>query len=238
MSVEKDTNRRRKLSDEVRERLLELIKTEGLAPGDVIPSERALMAQFGVGRPVVREAMQSLQSAGLIDIRHGERPKVASPSMPALLGQLGESVRHSLVHSDTSLDDLKQARALFEAQMAGLAAANRTDRDIAALRDILGRQSDARENSAEFLRLDGAFHARIADMSGNAIFQGLSRSLFDWLAEFHTGLVRAEGHESVTVDEHGAILDAIDQGACALAGQRMSDHLNRANKQYRKPQTG
>lgn len=51
---------RRKLAHEVRDRLTELISADGMVPGDALPSERELMRHFGVGRPAVREALQSL----------------------------------------------------------------------------------------------------------------------------------------------------------------------------------
>ena len=64
---------RRKLSDEIRDRLVTLIREDELRPGDQLPSERQLMDRFAVGRPAVREALQSLGTAGLIEINHGER---------------------------------------------------------------------------------------------------------------------------------------------------------------------
>ncbi len=224
--------RRRKLSDDVRERLLLLIRERKLRPGDAIPSERELMAQYGVGRPAIREAMQALQSMGLIDIRHGERPRVAEPSVGQMLGQIGEPIRHMLVNSDTTLENLKEARALFEAQMAGLAAANATPESVGILDRILDEQVSARREPDAFLACDGRFHAQIATMSGNPIFAALSRSLFDWLAEFHSDLMRAPKLEQLTINEHTAILEAIRSGDAELAASRMTDHLNRANDLY------
>ena len=46
-------------------------------PGDALPSERELMREFGVGRPAVREALFHLRSMGLIELRSGERARVA-----------------------------------------------------------------------------------------------------------------------------------------------------------------
>ncbi|NCX82862.1 MAG: GntR family transcriptional regulator [Rhodobacteraceae bacterium] len=60
----------RKISHDVRDRLIELIQGDGMTPGTPIPSERELMAKYGVGRPAIREAMQQLQLMGLITIRH------------------------------------------------------------------------------------------------------------------------------------------------------------------------
>ena len=49
---------RRKLSDQVFDRLRALIASGELQAGDPMPSERDLMERFGVGRPAVREALQ------------------------------------------------------------------------------------------------------------------------------------------------------------------------------------
>src|SRR5687767_14417961 len=57
---------RRKLSDEVFDRLERMITSGELQPGDEMPSERVLMERFGVGRPAIREAMQSLANKGLV----------------------------------------------------------------------------------------------------------------------------------------------------------------------------
>ena len=52
---------RLKLSDQVFRRLRQLVASGELSAGDVVPSERALMERFGVGRPAVREALQAMQ---------------------------------------------------------------------------------------------------------------------------------------------------------------------------------
>lgn len=63
--------RRQKISGEVRRQLLDLIESGTVGPGEPLPSERELMERIGVGRPAIREAMQSLETIGLIEIRHG-----------------------------------------------------------------------------------------------------------------------------------------------------------------------
>ncbi|MEN8831387.1 GntR family transcriptional regulator, partial [Pacificibacter sp.] len=67
---------RQKLSDQVFDRLWDMIQTGELSAGDFMPSERVLMEKFGVGRPAVREALQMMANKGLISISHGERSKV------------------------------------------------------------------------------------------------------------------------------------------------------------------
>lgn len=224
--------RRRKLSDEVEERLLATIQEGALSPGDVLPSERELMSRYGVGRPAIREAMQNLQRMGLIDIRHGERPRVAEPSMDIMVEQMAQSMRHLLTHSSTSMEHLKEARATFETQMAMIAAAKRTDADLERLQQVLNLQERLRGEPRRFLDCDGEFHRVIASISGNPIFESLSHALFNWLAHFHVELVRKRGVEQLTLDEHQAIFDAIKSRNSELAGAHMADHLNRANSLY------
>ena len=223
---------RTKLSDQVQTRLLAIIQSQGLRPGDTLPSERELMETYGVGRPAIREAMQNLQRMGLVDIRHGERPRVATPSFARMVDEMSETMRHLLVHSPATLEHLKEARATFEMEMARIAARRRTDEDVADLKHILAEQERARHVSADFLTADGRFHQRIAAISGNPIFASLSQSLFQWLAQFHFDLVRSPGLEQLTLAEHQQIIDAIEKGDPEEAAKMTGDHLNRANSLY------
>jgi DNA-binding FadR family transcriptional regulator len=223
---------RLKLAEQVQSRLLGIIQAEKLRPGDVLPSERELMESYDVGRPSIREAMQNLKRMGVIDIRHGERPRVAAPSFQRVVDSMGESMRHVLVNSPATLDHLKEARATFEMNMARIAAEKRTGQDIADLRAILAQQESMRLVSSAFLEFDGKFHHRIAMISGNPIFASLSASLFEWLAQFHFDLVRRPGLEQLTLAEHRQILEAIERGDPDAAARLTVEHLNRANSLY------
>ena len=224
--------RRRKLSDDVQDRLLELIRGSDFAPGDTLPSERELMRSYEVGRPAIREAMQNLERMGLIEIKHGERPKVAEPSLTRMVVQMCESMRHLLVHSPANLEHLKEARATFEVQMARLAAKKRAESDISRLERIINKQEAVSADSERFLQCDGEFHRALASISGNPIFASLSEALFGWLAQFHVDLVRQPGMEKLTIEEHRGILQAIADRNPDAAGKSMADHLYRANALY------
>lgn len=224
--------RRRKLADEIEARILEHIQENRLKPGDTLPSERELMLLFSVGRPAIREAMQSLQRKGLAAIKHGERPKVAEASFATMAGQMSETMRHLLSHNAATMDHLKEARIAFESEMARIAAQRASAEDVANLRGILRLQQQARSEPRVFMQRDGEFHAALGAISGNPIFASLSASLFDWLAHFHVDLVRRPGLEQLTLAEHDSIVSAIEAGDPELAGQHMADHLNRANSLY------
>jgi DNA-binding FadR family transcriptional regulator len=224
--------RRRKLSDDVREILLQRIQLGELAPGDLMPSERELMQTHHVGRPAIREAMQSLQAMGLVVIRHGGRARVAEPSLSGLIDQLSETMRHLLANSPASLEQLKEARIIFEAEMARIAARRCSASDIERLRNVLKAQSDAQDDLETFIMRDGDFHREIAVISANPIFSALAGALFQWLAHFYRGAVAVPGMEKLTLQEHDEILSAIEARDPDRAGKAMIDHLSRANHHY------
>lgn len=224
----------RRLSDSIADRLLEKIRMRRLKPGDLLPSERQLMRDFEVGRPAVREAMQQLEHAGLVEIRHGGRARVAEPSLGQIVERLEATILHLLTHSSSNLENLKDARVLFEAGMVRVAARKRSARDIERLRAVLAAQNDAREDRRRFVALDGEFHREIAAISGNPIFIVVSEAIFTWLADFYLGAVSVPGLERLTLEEHEGIFAAIESGDADAAATRMTLHLERANELYRK----
>jgi DNA-binding FadR family transcriptional regulator len=234
MMTKHEPRRRNKLSHGVREKILALIKDGALAPGDPLPSERELMQTLAIGRPAIREALQSLQSQGLVEIRHGERARVALPSMGRMTDQMADTMRHLLTHSPASLEHLKEARATFEMEMARIAARLRAQSDLERLRSILQSQEAARSDARRFLEIDGQFHREIASVSGNPIFAALCEATFRWLTDFHMDLVHVPGLEQLTLDEHEAILAAIAAQDSTQAARAMSDHLTRANALYQR----
>jgi len=225
---------KRKLSDDVRERLLAMIESGETRPGDVLPSERELMEQMAVGRPAIREAMQALERTGLIEIRHGERARVAEPSVGRMVDQVSQSMKHLLVYSPATLEHLKETRLAFELEMVRVAARRVSDSDIRRLETTLRDQSAAVGDPARFRILDGQFHRDIATISGNPIWAALSDALFHWLNDFHVDLVSVPGAEQLTLAEHRKIIDAIQTRSPERAEAMMADHLNRANDLYRK----
>lgn len=224
---------KRKLSDEVFDRLYDLIRSGGYAPGDTLPSERELMESLGVGRPAIREAMQSLERQGLISIHHGQRPRVLQPTASGLLSQIDLTARHMLMQSPESLEHLKEARSFFEVGMAQRAAELADAADLERLRAALLRQQRALEENCEaFIAADMAFHSAIAAITRNPIFTATSEAMLGWLARFHAKELHWEGNEQRTLEEHADILRAIEARDRNAAGLRMADHLRRARAAY------
>jgi GntR family transcriptional regulator, sialic acid-inducible nan operon repressor len=224
---------RRKLSDDVFDRLYAMLLNGDYRPGDSLPSERQLMEMFGVGRPAVREAMQSLERAGLVSIHHGQRPTVTMPTASGVLSQIELTAMHMLSSSPQSLEQLKEARTFFELGMVARAARKATDKDIERLETLLETQrSLLNVDAGAFIKADMSFHVAIAEITGNAIFIAVSNAMLDWLANFHTAALHWKGNEHVTLEEHARILEAIRRHDGDAATDEMRAHLDRAGRLY------
>ncbi|MDR5886780.1 transcriptional regulator NanR [Vreelandella janggokensis] len=224
---------RRKLSDEVFDRLYEMIETGHFRPGDTLPSERELMDSYGVGRPAIREAMQALERIGLVGINHGQRPKVLQPTATGLFSQIDLTARHMLASSSQSLEQLKEARIFFELGMVEKAAGQASAADIEHLRELLEQQrTHLNEDAQAFIEIDMAFHTAIVGITRNPIFIATSQAMLGWLARFHSSLLHWEGNEDITLMEHAKIIDCIEQGDKESAVEEMRKHLARARLLY------
>ena len=226
---------RKKLSDQVLDRLLDMIEQGEFPPGTQLPSERALMSRFQVGRPAVREALQGLDRMGLISIHHGERARVEALKPERVFEQIAAPVRHLLATSPDTLEGLKEARLMFEVGMVRLATKKARKTDLGRLEEKIEQAKVNIGAPKLFVAADIAFHTTIASIHGNPIFTAISESMLNWLFEFHTEVLRSPGHEGLTVTEHQRILDRIAAHDAAGATKAMSDHLTRASALYRKP---
>ncbi len=223
---------RRKLGHEVQERLLAGIRSGTYPVGSLLPSERELVAQLGVGRPAVREGLQALERMGLVAIVHGEGARVQPLSAESVISQISSSAVHLLQADRQLLEQLKEARLAFEVAMARTAAMRASDEDIATLRAALDAHRASLGDPVRFLDTDLALHRTIATVSGNPVYVAVAQALLHWLQNFYEDLVRAPGAEAVTVDEHGRMVDCIARGDPDGAERAVREHLTRANQRY------
>jgi len=223
---------RRKLSDEVFARLERMITSGELEPGDEMPSERDLMERFGVGRPAIREAMQSLASMGLVVISHGERARVLQLTAKTIFKQVDGTAKIMLSQSSATLEYLKSARIFFERGMARQAALDATQDDIADLQSIIDRQRASLGDADAFIAADMEFHTRIARVSANPIFIAVSEAMLAWLKEYHTDMLIWTGKEKFTLVEHEEILHCLAANDADAAEQAVLKHLERSRGLY------
>jgi DNA-binding FadR family transcriptional regulator len=225
---------RRKLYQDVVERLMLRIQSGEIRPGDHLPPERELMDVYGVGRPAVREALQALERSGIVEISHGERAKVVVPTARDLILQIASGTRHLLQSQPDMLDHLKEARLFLEIGTARMAAQKAGPEDIEALRTRIEEQRVALTQMERFLACDMAFHREIARVSGNPIFPAVIEAVFQWAGDYYQPLVRAPGAEHLTLQEHTRLVDAIAAHDPDAAEAAVRAHVTRSNELYRR----
>lgn len=217
------------LPNEVARIIEEDILAGRLAPGEKLPTEGQFAVQFGISRNAVREAIAQLRSAELVETRHGLGTFVVSHPMRKNV--------FSIARGEIDPSELRQIfelRAEVESGAAALAAANRSEEDLAAMRRALDLLSAAIARNESGIEHDLAFHERIALASGNRFFREFlefyASRMSDSVAVARGHSARKEGWSRIVHFEHEAIYDAIAAANPEEARATMWVHLRNARK--------
>jgi len=224
---------RKKLGDLVFDKIRQQIESGELKPGDDLQPERELMKQFGVGRPAVREALQLLHTKGLVVVSHGERSKVAKINATDAVRQIDDVARLLLTQEPSNLPNLIQLRQLFEMGVVELAAERCQQADVDALHAIVEQQQEQLGNAEAFIQFDIAFHARIAQISGNELLKVVSEAMLSWIFATHSSLLHWSGKEDTTLQEHTKIIDHLARNNKPGAVKTMRAHLDRSEPLFK-----
>lgn len=217
---------RPKLSEEVAGQLRQLIQSGDLLPGAQLPTENAMIEQFGVSRTVVREAVSALSADGLVNARQGRGVFVADDMtrQPFRLGDSKLSERDHIVQ-------IMELRLSLEVEAAGLAAQRRTPEDLREIEDAFEKMVEAQSRGQEGAEQDFAFHLRIAEATQNTYIAKFIRYLGPFIIprparRSITGEERQLYLDGLT-QEHANIRDAIAEQDEAAASEAMRTHLSR-----------
>ncbi len=226
---------RQKLADQVFDRLWAMIASGELAPGAEVPSERALMERFRVGRPAVREALQMLAGKGLITISHGERSRVNKLTAGIAVDQVDDIAKLLLSTEPSNLENLKQLRKVLETGTIRIAAGCCTSSDIEDLYRLVENQRGKLGQDLPFIEADIAFHVALAKVTGNPLIQTVTQAMLSWLFEYYTPLLHWSGREATTLEEHRRMVDCMAAQDVPGAAKMMEDHLSRSEERYGTP---
>lgn len=195
------TARRAGLVDQVIEQLRHAVLVGEWPVGQRIPNESDLVESLGVGRNTVREAVRALAHAGILDVRQGDGTYVCATS------EVSGALRRLC---GAELRDVLQVRRGLEVEGARLAAAHRTEADIAELRALLARrdQCGAGGDTDEFARADAEFHLAVVRSSHNVMLTELYRGLIEAI----TASVATTHEKPVQIVDHEVLLEHIAAG--------------------------
>jgi len=181
------------------------ILTCRLAPGEEI-REQELAARYEVSRAPVREALLRLEQERLVAVHPRQGYSVTSISV-------------------TDARDLLQFRSVLESACVSEAAEN-ADFGVLSQLDAFRHFDPA----GDFIEYNRAFHAALAQASGNARMAAAAREVVDQAERLvRVSLASIKGRDpSQLVAEHGALIDAVQQRDARLAARLARDHVSRA----------
>ncbi|MGQ0549202.1 MAG: FadR/GntR family transcriptional regulator [Armatimonadota bacterium] len=213
--------RRTKVYEEVAARIRRLISDGRLKPGDKLPPERELASALGVSRTSIRDAIRTLQAAGLLEPRQGEGTVIRELSTDAVVGPIASAL---LARRDL-LADLMAVRKMIEPAMAREAARHARPDEVRQMEAILTRQAARLEAGGLAIEEDSAFHDMIARASRNQVVPKVLDALMDLLREGRERSLQGRGRPQRSLRGHRQILEAIRQRDAALAARAMLNHL-------------
>ena len=215
---------RRKLFEQVAAHLEREILTGKLKPGDRLPPERDLQTLFGVGRPAIREALITLQRAGLIEIGNGAPARVAMPTVEGVVAGLMPAVQQ-IISSAAGQRQLQGVRLFMEVGLVRNAAENASAEQLARLKEALERNRASIGDRDAFIRSDIEFHYVLAQIIGNPVFLALHDAMSTWLREQRQIALLEPGEDRTGFEAHRRIYEAVAAHDPDAAEQAMRQHL-------------
>jgi DNA-binding FadR family transcriptional regulator len=214
--------RRTTASEELFAVLRDQILSGRYAPGEKLPPQRALAAEYGLNATTVREAIKRLEQLRLVEVRHGDAMRVADWRTAGGLDVLAHLVLDHAGPRREALDALMEARRYLLAAAASLAAERRTDAQARELRELA--RIAATGQSADF-----TFFAGLVEASGNLVFSLILNSvrpIYAEHAQLFAGLVTPD--QAPLYEQAAEAVAARDPEAAAAAVSELALRQARA----------
>jgi GntR family transcriptional regulator, uxu operon transcriptional repressor len=217
----------RRLYRQIADQIARLIEAGEFARGERLPAERELASLLGVSRTSVREAVISLEIAGLVEVRVGTGIFVTG----------GRHAASTDSDKGPGPSELLNARKLVEGEIAALAATKAKAHDLAALKAAVARMTAHIDDFAVREASDRDFHLGIAKATGNSSLELVVEGLWNQRAElwgrmqqhFHTEALARQ-----TIRDHGAILAALAARDAGAARAAMHRHIGRVVREFQR----
>lgn len=204
-----------RLYERIVEQVEAAIANGELVPGQHLPSERELVAQFGTSRATVREALRVLESNGLVRSRPGDPngPEV----LPFTTRGLSKQLRRLARAEELTLAQLLVSRMMLDATANRLAAVLRTAEQLADMEAAIDGMRVALDLGYDaFGEADLAFHEAVAAASGNTMIQVSNEVVRDTvLSVISDKIAHARNSKALmrrSLEHHEQVLDAIRSG--------------------------
>jgi GntR family transcriptional regulator, sialic acid-inducible nan operon repressor len=222
---------KRNLYEQVAEHLEGEILSGNYNPGDRLPPERELQEIYAVGRPAIREALISLQNAGLIVIGNGGPARVSRATPDKLLSGIRPGVLQ-ILRSNDGRRQLEGVRRFAEVGLVRHFAQNATAEELENLDLSLVANKKAIGDPEKFTATDIGFHFEFANAMHNPAFNAIHQALSDWLEFLRSVALQEPGFDKLSYEEHVQIRDAVRARDADKSEMAMLRHLESGSKVF------
>jgi GntR family transcriptional regulator, transcriptional repressor for pyruvate dehydrogenase complex len=217
-------------AQQIAEQLRMAVLLGQLPPGQRLPSETDLAAEYSVSRGTIRETMKLLSAAGLVESTRGAAGGtfVRVPEPGTAAAQMGDAIALWFNAGSTSLAEVNDARAWIERGCVLMAARNRTEADIDAIREAVEAMEAPGLEMDDMLELDIDFHVAVSRAAHNAVMELAMNAIHLVRPYTNTMLVPLLSIETIA-SQHRAIYEAVragDVGAADAAFEVHMEHLD------------
>lgn len=212
---------RSSVAEQVAKRLLGLVQSRNLKPGDQLPPERELALMMQVSRPSLREALRGLQILGVLKMRQGGGIHVSSLEAADMLGPL----QLLITLSEENVNALYEARCLTEGGIARMAAERISPAELERLRLLLEAQSGLLDDKVSFRISDAEFHHVVADAAGNPFLARVSAAFYVLGMEYRRIATETPGVIRQSFGDHQTIVAALAARDADAAAAAMVAHM-------------
>jgi GntR family L-lactate dehydrogenase operon transcriptional regulator len=226
--------------EQLTDQLEQIVRSRGLVPGDRLPSERQLSQDLDVSRSSLREAIQKLQSRGVLETRRGGGTYVSQPPEDWTTSAIVTPLAQLIQDNPEYRFDVLEIRHALEGSAAWHAALRATPEDKLRIRACFDRMiaGHGSDNPLDEPQADAEFHLAIAEASHNLILLQVMRGLFHLLQVNVTqNLSALYQHPRVfepLSGQHRALMDAVIDGDPQRARAAAQEHLEFVHETLRR----
>jgi GntR family transcriptional regulator, transcriptional repressor for pyruvate dehydrogenase complex len=201
----------------------ELIISGVLRAGDRLPSERELVEKLGVSKTVVREAVRSLATKGLVEVRPGSGIYVRDINSKIM----SEPISLLLRARNFTVDDVHEVREVLEVNIVRLAATRANKKEIKSIEESIEALKADDLTLIEYAKWDVEFHNRLAIASGNPFFSILTNSINEVMLEVRLRALKFGKEQFINdaTEQHTKIFEKIKARDAIGAEEAMREHL-------------
>lgn len=218
------TLERRSIAEQVANRILGMIKSGNLKPGDRLPTEQQMGVAFGISRPPLREALKALTLMGVLVSRQGGRYTVTDLSPSRLVAPFNTMLQVA----DYDVDQQFEARTVVDLELVRLCA-ERASSEVRQRIHKLAVDGHAFEHDpVAFRLLDIEFHQAINAGAGNDLLAALAQALYDLGLDVRRAASEVPGVIAKSVRQHIDVAEAIvatDTEAAVAAYRAHLEHV-------------